>query len=117
MDPITLSLALAAVGLVFAAIVISLQRLVDWFRSRGQIKQKNANAVAFSLAERINGRQYAEIGGVFGNTSAPTRIVQGFYDRETEEIIDARAVSSTQEVKDQDVIRAHDDSGGLVLYT
>ncbi|MGN9913285.1 hypothetical protein ACTMTJ_37680 [Phytohabitans sp. LJ34] len=117
MDPITISLAIAFFGALAVAIVaISVKRIFQWFRARGKIKEENANVIAFTLAERIKGKQYVEVPGVFDNKPTNTRIVQGFYDLNTETIVDARAMASSSPPEDEAIVTQHDQGEGLVIY-
>ncbi len=118
MDPFTIALAFSFFGAVaVATVAITFRRIYDWFRARGQIKTENSSAIAFTLAERMNNRKYAEVHGVFGNRPSNTRIIQGFYDPYQNRIIQARGLASSTPPADQAVIRRHDEGDGLVIYT
>ncbi|MEU8660035.1 hypothetical protein [Actinoplanes philippinensis] len=117
MDPFTIAAAIAFFGAIVVAVVaITVDKIVTWFRSRGRIKAENSSVIAFSLAERIKEKKYVEVGGVFNNRPTNTRIVQGFYDMDTETIVDARAMASSQ-APDEEIVRQHDEGDGLVVYT
>ena len=117
MDPFTIAAAITFFGgIAIALIVITVKRIVQWFKARGQIKAENTKRIAFTLAERINNKQYVEVAGVFDNNHQSTRMVQGFYDPDTDEIVDARALASNSR-PDQTVIDQHDEGHGLVVYT
>jgi hypothetical protein len=118
LDPVTISLAALTVSAVaVAAIAITGKSIIDWFRARARIITSYRRAVAFTVAERINGKKYIEVPGVFGGQTATTRIVQGFYDLEDSKIIEARAIESSVKVQDEEVISAHEAGGGLVIYS
>lgn len=117
MDPFTIGLAIAFFGAIAVAIAaVTAKRIRDWFRSRGQIKASNAKAIAFTLANLIEERKYAEVTGVFGDTPKRTQIVQGFYDPDSGRLLDARALASN-ETTDQEVVERHEAGHGLVIYT
>jgi len=116
-EPVSFTLAIALFGLMGSAILtITARRIRDWFRHRGQIKQSNAKIIAFSLAERIEAKQYVEVPGVFGTSAKSTQMVQGFYDPDTGRLVDARALAS-MERPEQVVIDTHEAGRGLVIYT
>jgi hypothetical protein len=109
--------AIAIFGtLVLEIITITVLRIWGWFRSRGQIREQNKDAIAFTLADRIEKKQYTEVKGVFGKRTQHTQIVQGFYEESTGRLLDARAIASSQR-PEQDVIDQHVSNGGLVIYT
>lgn len=117
MDPFTIAVAISLIGGIAVAIMaITLKRIFQWFRARGQIKTENNQVIAFTLAERINNKQYVEVQGVFDNKPHNTRIIQGFYDRSADRIVEARALA-TSDAPDQEIIDRHDDGDGLVIYT
>lgn len=99
-------------------VVITVEIITGWFKSRGRIKAENSNAIAFTLAERIANKDYAKVGGVFDKTpsTASTRIVQGFYDQRRNQVLDARALASGR-LPDAEVVRNHAAGRGLVVYT
>ncbi len=117
-DPFTLAIAIKAVAafIVAAVIVLSLANIVEWFQSRSKIKVDNRDAIAFTLAERLNNKQYGLVTGIFDGTPRNSQLVQGFYDVRANKIIEARKISTSEPV-DEEVTRLHDDVGGLVLYT
>jgi hypothetical protein len=116
-DPFTIAAAITFFGgLAVALIVITIKRIVQWFQARGKIKAENTRRIAFTLAERINNKQYVEVAGVFDKNHESTRIVQGFYDPDTDEIVDARALASNSR-PEQTVVDQHDEGDGLVVYT
>jgi hypothetical protein len=117
MDPVTIAAAIAFFGsLVVVVLAITVKRIFQWFRAKGRIKTESGNAIAFTLADRINNKQYAEVHGVFDGRPENTRIVQGFFDVERGEIIDARALASSMP-PDQEIIDQHDEGAGLVVYS
>ncbi|MCI3928397.1 MULTISPECIES: hypothetical protein [unclassified Streptomyces] len=119
MDPLSLIAAIAFFGYIAVVIVsITVEIITEWFRARGRIKADNANAIAFSLAERIANKDYAKVGGVFDKTptTASTRIVQGFFDERTGRVVQARALASARQ-PDAAVVRHHAAGRGLVVYT
>jgi len=117
MDPVTIAAAIAFFGtIVVALITITVKRVFQWFQARGRIKAENSQAIAFTLADRINNKQYVEVSGVFNNRPEKTRIVQGFYDLERNTVIDARALASSS-VPDEEIVAQHAQGDGLVIYT
>jgi hypothetical protein len=117
MDPVTIAAAIAFFGtIVVALITITVKRVFQWFQARGRIRAENSQAIAFTLADRINNKQYVEVSGVFNNRPEKTRIVQGFYDLERNTVIDARALASSS-VPDEDIVAQHAQGDGLVIYT
>lgn len=118
MDPFTVAAAISFLGtVVTAVVVITLVKIIDWFRSRGKIKAENKDAIAFTLAERINNKKYVEVGGVFDGRPTNTRIVQGFYDQARDQVLDVRALSSNRAPTDAEIQRNHDEGQGLVVYS
>jgi hypothetical protein len=119
MDPVVimLSVALAAavVGVV-AVIIITMNSILDWFRARARVITAYRRAFSFTIAAQINGKKYTEIPGVFGGETARTRIVQGIYDTENSKLIESRMLTSSEDVKDQEVIAAHEAGSGMVIY-
>lgn len=117
MDPFTLAAAFAFFGTIaIAAIAITIRRIVSWFRSRGQIKASNADAIAFSLADRLENKKYTEVTGVFSGTPKRNQVVQGFYDTRTGRLLEARAIASS-EAAEREVVDQHEAGDGLVIYT
>jgi hypothetical protein len=117
MDPVTLLLALGAFGsvILIAIVLITLKRIVEWFRNRGTIKQTSKDVIAFTLADKIDNNQFVEITGVFDKSKSSTKLIQGFYDRNANTILDARAITSDK--VEPEVVQAHVDGDGLVVYT
>lgn len=115
MDPVTL-IALAGTALVAVTIAITWDGILRWFRSRSRIMRSYSQAVAFTIAERINGKEYTEIPGVIGRSADPTVIVQGIYDPDDGRVVDARMMRPAEPVTDKQVIAAHDKGKGLVIY-
>jgi len=117
MDPFTIAAAIAFFGtLAVAAIAVTIRRIVTWFRDRGKIKASNANAIAFTLADRLENKQYTEVTGVFGGVPKRNQVVQGFYDTNTGRLIEARAIASS-EAAEPEVVEQHEAGQGLVIYT
>jgi hypothetical protein len=118
-EPVSIMTAILLFGYIAVMIVaITVEIITEWFRSRGRIKSQNANAIAFTLAERVANKDYAKVGGVFDKTpvTASTRIVQGFYDERTHKVLDARALASGRQPS-AEVVRNHTAGRGLVVYT
>ena len=116
MDPFTLALAITFFGgIALFIIAVTVKKLREWFQAREQIKVRNSQAIAFTLAERIKNKQYVEVPGVFTGRAENTRIVQGFYDVAKDKIIDARALASPSS-PEQEIIDQHDEGDGLVIY-
>lgn len=117
MDPFTIAVAITFFGgLAVALIAITAKRIIQWFQARGRIKAENSQVIAFTLADRINNKRYVEVPGVFTNRPEKTRIVQGFYDKQRDRIIDARALASSS-APDEEIVAQHDEGDGLVVYT
>ncbi len=117
MDPVTIALALTFFGAIVVAVtVVTIMKIVDWFRSRGRIKTEHAQSLAFTLAVRIKDKKYVEVNGVFDGKPTNTQIIQGFYDPVEDKIVDARAMASDKPPADNDIARLHDEGDGLVIY-
>ncbi|WP_157430439.1 hypothetical protein [Actinomadura macra] len=116
MDPFTIAAAIAFFGgLGVVVLAITAERITQWFRARGRIKAESSEVIAFTLAERIANRQYVEVSGIFDQRPEKTRIVQGFYDPEADEIVDARAMASNRK-PDRTIVQHHEEGQGLVIY-
>lgn len=115
MDPATLIFAAlaAASAVAIAAITITMKNIMDWFRARARIITSYRRAIRFTIAEKINGKKYTEIPGVFGGQTAMTRIVQGVYDLDDSKIIDARVMESAARVEDERVVSLHEKGQGM----
>jgi hypothetical protein len=117
MDPGTLIVAALAVGAVaIVSMAITWARILGWFRGRSKIMNSYPRAVGFTIAERINGNEYTVIHGVIDAPEATTVIVQGIYDLDNGQVIDARLMKNSDPVTDQMVINAHNKGSGLVIY-
>lgn len=116
MDPATLTIAITIFGVIMTSVIaITMRRIIDWFQDRRKIKENNKDAIAFTLAHKLEGKQYSEVPGVFKNTRRDNEIVQGFYDRRSGKVLDARALSSN-ETSDPEVVKRHKEHG-LAIYT
>jgi hypothetical protein len=118
MDPISLALAIAAfVGtIVIALAVLTIAKLIEWFKARRRISQSNRHAIGVILAKRLNDKNYVEIPGVFSGNQSSTQLVQAIYDTEKDEILDARAVSSGN-TTDADLIQKNERGDGMIVLT
>ncbi|MFE6164149.1 hypothetical protein ACFQ7F_35120 [Streptomyces sp. NPDC056486] len=119
LDMLAIGAAILAFGhIAVLIVVITMEAISEWFKARGRIKAQNAQAIAFTLADRIKNKQYAEVSGVFGRaqSNASTRIVQGIFDQRTGRILDARALASSREPSAQ-VVQTHSAGAGLVVYS
>ena len=113
-DPISLSalIYLGVVAVVFVA--VTLNELYSWFKNRTSIKANNKDIVAFTLAQRIDGKAYVEVPGVFAGTHR-TQIVQGFYDEKTRKVIEGRLMKSNK-ATESTVVKMHENGAGVVVY-
>ena len=111
-DPISLSVIIyfGVVAVVFIA--VTLDELYSWFKNRNAVKANNKEIVAFTLAQRINGKQYLEVPGVFLG-SHRTQIVQGFYNEKTRKVIEGRLLKSNK-TTEPEVVEMHKNA--LVVY-
>ncbi|MER7008075.1 hypothetical protein ABT297_34205 [Dactylosporangium sp. NPDC000555] len=96
-------------------IVLTMEALTEWFRQRGHIKAADEKIIAFTIAERVANQQYAVIPGVFDGKPRNTRIVQGFYNQATKQVIDARAIASSRSPS-REIIESHAAGAGMVVY-
>jgi hypothetical protein len=114
-DPISLAVFayIGVAAVVFVA--VTLNELYSWFRNRGAIKAKNQEVVAFTLAQRINSKNYATVPGVFSG-SHRTQVVQGFYNPMTNKVIEGRVLKSNKATAPE-VARMHEGGAGLVVYS
>jgi len=117
MDPGTLIIAALAMGAVAVmSIAITWNRIIGWFRGRSKIMSAYQHAVGFTIAERINGKKYTVISGIMDAPDATTVIVQGIYDLDDGQVIDARKMKNSDPIVDEMVISAHNQGNGLVIY-
>jgi hypothetical protein len=63
--------------------------IIQWFKARKRIDAERSEAVAFTIAERIDSKKYVEVSDAFDQAEHGTSIVQGFYDSKTEKIMEA----------------------------
>ena len=115
MDPITLAILAYTAFTIIIYVSITISTIVDWFHNRSALKEENKQLVAFTLADRLNGKQYAEVSGVFGQSTTPNRVIQGLYDKGSNKIVDARKVLGRK--VDDDVVAQHQKGAGLVVYS
>lgn len=114
-DPISLSVLayLGVAAVVFVAVTID--ELYSWFRNRNAIKTNNKDIIGFTLAQRINGKDYVTVPGVFSG-SHRTQVVQGLYDQKANKVIEGRLMKSNK-LTGPEVVTMHRDGSGLVLYS
>lgn len=110
-DPISIGLLLGVVAIVFVA--VTLDELYSWFKNRNAVKANNKEIVAFTLAQRINGKQYVVVPGVFSG-SHRTQIVQGLYNEKTNELLEARMLKSNKTTEPA-VVEMH--RNGLAVFS
>jgi hypothetical protein len=113
-DPFSLCtlIYLGVVAVVFVA--VTLNELYSWFKDRSAIKAGNKDIVAFTLAQRIDGKEYVEVPGVFSG-SHRTQIVQGFYDEKTKKVLEGRVMKSNK-ATEPTVAEMHKNGAGVVVY-
>lgn len=118
MDPFTLGLAIAAfVGtVVVVLLVLSIAKLIEWFKARKRVSVANRNTIGVVITKRLNSKNYVEIPGVFNTREADTQLVQAIYDRDNDEVLDARAVRSGQ-TDDEALIRHNEKGDGMIIFT
>jgi hypothetical protein len=116
MDPLTLALVSFGITVFIQILALTLEKLVNWFRSKRRITDSNKDAIGVVLAQRLNDRDYVTVPGVFGNRSAKTQLVQAIYDTASQKIVDARAVTSTQ-VKDTQIADQVRAGNGMLVFT
>lgn len=107
MDPITSiflikMLEAALGGFIFASVVmltmLYFNSMIDWFRSKFQLKQSDVNNIAFSLNNRTENRYST---------------VYGIYNTNTDTVLDAQKVNSND--IDAQIKLMHKDSK-LAIY-
>ncbi len=97
--PIILA-AVAALGV--AAVILTViywNDIVEWFRSRNDIKEADKNNIAFTIKENLRSGNY--------------KVVQGIFNKETEELKDVRIMES-ESLDDQ--LMKHHEGQELVIY-
>lgn len=114
-DPFSLSVIayFAVAAVVFVA--VTLDELYSWFKNRNAIKANNKDIIGFTLAQRINGKDYVTVPGVFSGSHG-TQVVQGLYDQKANKVIEGRLMKSNK-ITASDVVTMHHDGAGLVLYS
>jgi len=114
-DPFTIGALVYAGTVAVAAIIVTVAELYNWFRNRSAIKKSNQNIVAFTLAQRINGKNYVEVPGVFDGSTHATQMIQGFYDAKRNELVAGRIIKTDKQA-DVGVQEFHDRGNGIVTY-
>jgi hypothetical protein len=104
MDPITISILVAATVFLAGAVVVFIAYLtynfiVNWFRKRSAIKEEDKANIAFTIKETLDSGNY--------------KLVQGIFNTSTEEIVDYQVIE-TEEL-DNDLDEIHSDNE-LALY-
>jgi hypothetical protein len=89
---ILLSVAVAAAP-VLVVFTATFQMLKNWFQSKGELKAHDKDIIAFSIREALEDGAYDVVSGVFGTGE---RIVQGFYDQRTEQVVEARRIRAAK---------------------
>jgi hypothetical protein len=118
MDPFSIGVAIAAfVGTVVVALVaLSIKKLAEWFKARRHISTANRNVIGVAIAKRLNNKQYVEIPGVFGSKPTETQVVQAIYDRDRDEVVDARAIRSGVST-DAELVGHMNRGDGMIVFT
>ena len=106
-------ISLDAADTVF--VTVTFDELISWFKDCGTIVTSNKDIIAFTVAQRINGKDYTAAPGIFPG-SHRTQIIQGLYNRKTTAVIEQRLIKSNR-VTAADVVKMHDDGAGFVVYT
>ncbi len=104
MDPITVSLLIAASVMLAGAAVVFIAYLtynfiVNWFRNRSAIKEQDKDNIAFTIKEAMQSGNY--------------KVIQGIFNTRTEEFVESQVIE-TKEL-DNDLNYLHSDTK-LVLY-
>jgi hypothetical protein len=92
LEPILVSVVVLAAPLVFV-ITATVNVLKTWFQSKGELKAEDKEVIAFSIRERLATGGYATQTGVF---SGGEKIVQGFYDKRTDQVTAARRIRAAR---------------------
>jgi hypothetical protein len=103
-----IGLALAAPMVTVGVALLAMATLVDWFRSRSEIAARDADVLAFSISTALASGAYQVQGGVFD-----TKVVQGFYNRRTDKIVESRTIEPKRVAPD--VAALHEKA--LVVWT
>lgn len=111
-DPITLTLIGVA---VLAVGVITLRRIINWFRSKSHLTARHADAVGVVIAQRMNHRQYNELNIGFSNPNADTQLVKAVVDERTGQVLAAEAEESRKS-PDEELQHAIQSGDGMVIF-
>ena len=101
-DPGTLFLLLQTAFAIWATVTllrITFKLIVNWFRERRALKQKDKNNIAFTIKTEMDKGNYV--------------VCQGIFNTESEVILDGQKLQSKE--MDQELINAH-QSQPLVIY-
>jgi hypothetical protein len=103
MEPITITLIVAAAMMAGAAVVViaylTYNFIVNWFRNRSAIQEQNKDNIAFTIKENLQSGNYT--------------VVQGIFNRRTEELVDSQVIE-TKEL-DNKMSEIHSENK-MVLY-
>ncbi len=98
--PLIAIIIAAAVALaVFALAILYWDEIVGWFQSRNDIKDQDANNIAFTIKEKMATGEY--------------NVVQGIFNKRTEEVVEGRKIRA--EKLDKQTAAAHNGQD-LVIY-
>lgn len=101
-------------ALVVAVITITLASIYKWFQSRHKITAEQGEVIGVTIADRLNGKPYVQVDGVFSGKPKLSQLVQVVYDKKGNKILDARGITSSDVEKE--VVRLHDEGQGVVVY-
>jgi hypothetical protein len=103
MEPITITLIVAAAMMAGAAVVViaylTYNFIVNWFRNRSAIQEQDKDNIAFTIKENLQSGNYT--------------VVQGIFNRRTEELVDSQVIE-TKEL-DNKMSEIHSENK-MVLY-
>ena len=96
---IPIIIAAAASIAVMVVVIVTWAEIIDWFQSRNDIKEKDKENIAFTIKERLK--------------SGDFKIVQGIFNKRTDDIVDGRAMQTKELDKE---LAKHHERNELVIY-
>jgi len=93
------ALAGFAIGAVIVVVILKWDYIINWLRSRQQLKESDKANVAFTLKERIETGDYV--------------VIEGIFNKRTNEILDAEKVQAKN--LDEKLAKVHQNSD-LAIY-
>jgi hypothetical protein len=101
-----------AMAIVVLAI-ITIAEIFDWFRSRSHLRETDKDVIAFTLKEALASGKHATVKGAFASSDKQYKVVQGFFNTKTGQVVDSRQIHSDR--VDAKVREAH-SSDVLAVY-